>query len=120
MLPSFATQVSLLIIHPSKVTDSRNNHTLDYGNPDHTVAAWGWLNPAATAKTKGGTEVSSDSHDLYLPEGTDISSVCAVDVLEGPLTGRYLADGEPRRWKSPTGRLSHVHVTVKRWTPEEP
>jgi len=114
VLPSFA-DLPATIIHPATVLDARQNEVYDYDHPVRTVPLVGWRNPAGTAKTQGGEDVSEDRWLLFLPEGADVTESCAVDVAGG----RWLVEGTPQAWSSPTGALSHVQVTLTRYQPEE-
>ena len=113
MWPSFAN-TPITIIFPSKSQDSRFNVVLNYDDPEKTIEVLGWVNPGSTGRTLGGVDVSTDGQTVLLPEGTPVTSICAVEV-HGV---RYLVDGEPRRLQSPTGALTHVEAPLKAFTPE--
>ena len=49
---------------------------------------------------------------VFGPPGMDVA---ATDNVEYQGT-RYEVDGEPARWGSPTGRLAHVEVLLRRVT----
>lgn len=114
-LPSFAQAMPGVIIHPAPTIDDRNNEVLDYDHPERTVPVTGWANPSATTRLNGsGVEVVEDAWIYFLPEGADVTAECAVEVAGA----RWRLDGEPARWTSPTGALSHVELRLQRFTPE--
>lgn len=53
----------------------------------------------------------SDSYSAYLPKGADVRAGDHI-VFDGE---EFAIDGEPRKWTSPTGRLTHVQINLVRW-----
>lgn len=108
MLPSFA-KTPIMIVHPS-LAEGDFGGRLDYETPDHVVATTGWINPTSSDTGTGQALKHSDDATVFLQPGTDITSMCRVDV-EGQ---QWMVVDQPKTWNSPTGALDHIEVTVRR------
>lgn len=90
----------------------------DYGNPiigePSTVASPAWWEPRSSGEATNAQQQVTSGYWLYLPEGTDLS---AVDAVELPLGGlEYEVDGEPG--SQPGGFIvdGYVRTAVRRVT----
>lgn len=70
------------------------------------------VQPSSTSRDFEGRALQvEDSWTLYAPEGADIAAGDRIGY-DGSL---FEVDGEPMARRSPTGRISHVQVQLKRW-----
>lgn len=87
-----------------------------YGNDAFTTTSTvvrGAFAPGGSTEQVQGQNVLITQPTLYLPAGTDVSSVDAVDI-DGD---RFEVDGSPNDWTSPfTGWSPGVEVRLKRVT----
>lgn len=70
------------------------------------------VQPSTTSLTRDGRVLGvAESYTLYMPLN--------ADVIEGDRivhdSETYTVIGIPKKWKSPTGRVSNKQVTVERW-----
>ena len=54
----------------------------------------------------------NEGYTVYLPPGTDVEAGDRV-VFEGET---YTIIGKPKSWKSATGRVSHIQLSIERWS----
>lgn len=108
MLPSFAND-TIVVLRPALVEDSR--HNLISGDVErHTITGCS-VQPGATDEDMHMRDTVTTRWTAYLPPNADIQ---AADRVEW--AGRtYLVDGEPERWVSPTGMVSHVKILLVDW-----
>lgn len=108
MLPSFAKQ-TVTVLRPSYVEDERGN-LVPGEYQSHSVPRC-LLQPGASTEFTDGRDTVAITATLYLPPGADIQPGDRVKI--DALT--YEVDGEPQRWESPTGRVSHTVAFLKTW-----
>ena len=71
------------------------------------------MQPAATALSQDGRVLGiSEGYTGYFPPGTDITAGDKIQ-FDG---NDYQIIGEPRPWKSPTGRVTHIQAQLERWS----
>lgn len=107
---SFARD-EITIIEPRWI-DDRGTRVADYENPVDTrlVKRCNVQPGAATEDLQARTHVTI-RRTVFAPPRTLVDEYCAVEV-DGK---RYAIDGEPGRWKSPTGAVSHVVIALVDW-----
>lgn len=98
-----------LVTRAKSGTDSYGNDV--YGETTTTVV--GAFAPGGSSELIQGQDTVITQPTVYLPAGTDVTSVDEVEV-----NGlRYLVDGEPNAWVSPfTGWAPGVEVRLERVT----
>lgn len=119
MLPSFAN-ATVLRVRPTWRTDARGNRVPDYGPDVPRVPVPGChVEPGASMEVMGGVGDRFGGRDsvsirwsVYAPPGADLVSTDAVELEDGRL---YQINGEPMRYPSPTGALSHVLLLLIDW-----
>lgn len=83
----------------------------DWESPSVNFVEGCLVEPGATVEDNENRAGVSIAFTVYMPDGSDIN---ATDRIRLP-SGDYSVVGEPERWKSPTGLLSHVKVLLQRW-----
>ena len=48
---------------------------------------------------------------VLMPEGSDVIAGDRIEY-DGNI---YTINGEPKKWTSPTGRVSHIALSLERW-----
>ena len=110
MLPSFANQ-TVTRIRPG-VKTQRGSQIPDWENATELVITGCSVQPAGTSLSQDGRVLGvSDGYTVYLPPGADVKAGDRI-VYDGDT---YEIDGDPRKWKSVTGRLDHVMISIERW-----
>lgn len=110
MLPSFAND-DVTVIEPSWF-DDRGTATADYDNPMSVKEVRGCsVQYGASAEDLAGRTQLTVRYTVLAPPGAPITEHSAVEY-EGT---RYSVEGQPARWKSPTGAVSHVSVLLIDW-----
>lgn len=71
------------------------------------------LQPSTTSLSQDGRVLGiMDAMTLYAPYDADIRE--GDRITHGSET--YAVIGVPKRWKSPTGRVSNMQVSIERWS----
>lgn len=109
-LPSWANDTVTRLRPAAK--DVRGSTVYDWSNPDQLIITGCSVQPAGTSLTQDGrVQGITDGYTCYLPPGSD---VCAGDRIR--YDGHdYTINGEPREWRSPTGRVTHMQLNIERW-----
>ena len=120
MLPSFCRD-TVTVVHPG-VRHERGAPIPDWENATETVVDGCSYQPYATTTNTVREHVGvaplvrpiKDEGRLYMPPGTEIADGDAVlvPVGESRAVRRFLVNGIPMPWRSPTGRVSHVAVEL--------
>ena len=109
MLLSFATGI-IIRLRPKWVRDDRNN--LVEGEMEALQITGCSIQPGASAEDVAMRQTTTIDYTIFAPATTD---VCSTDRLE--IYGEvYEVVGEPQRWNSPTGTISHVKILARRWS----
>ena len=114
MLPSFAVQ-TVTVVTPHVTLDNRNLEVRSYEESAGATRRQVYgcvLNPSTSQETTFGRDTITGDYQLLLPPADPIGARDAVEV-DGDL---YVIVGEVGHWKSPTGAVSHVAVTLRRWS----
>lgn len=109
MLPSFAKDTVTVLRAP--VVKDHGADVPDWSNPTLVTVTGCSVQPGATGEDNQNRAGASIAYTVYMPPGTDVRFTDRVRLA----TGDYVVVGEPERWTSPTGRLSHVRVELQRW-----
>lgn len=110
MLVSWACD-TLRIIRPSWV-DDRGKLVPDYSHPAAAFDVPGCeVQPGASTEDRAGRQSSIVRFTALAPAGTDAQ---ARDVVEYRGV-RFAIDGAPHHWRSPTGAVSHVSLSLVDW-----
>lgn len=111
-LPSWASD-SITVIRPSTTT-SRGSTIFDYDNPTSSTSVSGCsVQPASTSLDIDGRVLGlTDGLTAYIPPSTD---VVAGDMIVYN-SEKYLINGEPRSWSSPTGAASSIILNLVRYS----
>lgn len=100
---------SVTRLRPIMVEDER--HNLVEGEPSALVIAGCSLQPGVSEEVTSMRDTASIIWTLYAPYSADIRHTDTV-IYEGV---KYAVEGEPERWKSPTGAISHTKIHLKAW-----
>lgn len=111
MLPSFARE-TVTVIHPGTTTD-RGTTVPDWSTATETPVTGCSVQPAGTSRNFASARVLSvqDAYTLYAPPGAPIAPGDRIRCK----AGTFETDGAPEIWDSPTGRVTHVQWTLRRW-----
>lgn len=111
MLPSFARE-TITRIRPATKT-SRGVAVPDWEHASSATIAGCSVQPAGSSRNFTSARVLAleDAYTLFAPPGADIRPGDRVACE----AGTFETDGAPEIWKSPTGRVSHIQFTLRRW-----
>ena len=112
MMPSFASD-TVRVRRPSVMQD-RGKDVLDYSDTaDCDVPGCIFQPVASSANWADAEHPVSIQAVCFMPAGTVVSD---RDLVEhgGAV---YVVDGEPKAFKSPTGRVSNIQCELARWEP---
>lgn len=92
--------------------EERGTTYQDWTHPNELTIGGCSMQPAGTSLSQDGRiQGITDGYTCYMPPGSD--------VLTGDRIGYngnvYTINGEPRIWKSPTGRVSNIVLNLERW-----
>lgn len=91
--------------------DVRGSRVPDWSNPDRLTISGCSVQQSGTNLDQQGRFAVMDGLTLYAPAGADILAGDRIGY-QGDV---FTIDGDPREWKSPTGRVSTVQCPLKRW-----
>ena len=110
-IPSWCQQV-ITILRPGTTT-SRGSSVYDWSSPSSWVVSNCSVQPASTGLSQDGRVLGiSEGYTVYLPPGTDVRAGDRIE-FEGDT---YTILGEPKLWVSATGRVSHIQLSIERWS----
>lgn len=111
MLPSWASD-AIKVLTPVIVME-RGKEVADWSQPPaSSVTVRGCdVQPGASTEEVAARQNVIIRHTVWAPPATVVG---AHDAMEYDGT-RYAVDGEPMRWKSPTGAVSHVQIYLIDW-----
>ena len=111
MLPSWAND-TVTRIRPGTI-ERRGSVEPDWSNPDTLNISGCSVQPAGTSLSQDGRVLAiSEGLTCFFPPGTDIA---AGDKIR--YDGEdYQIIGKPKKWKSPTGRVSNIQAQLERWS----
>lgn len=106
---SFAKQTPV-ILRPG-ITTEWGSEVVDWDNVTEIPVPGCTDYALSGADVINGVEVVAGSRQMFMPPGTDVRGTDHIRYL-----GRvWEVVGDPAAQVSPTGRLSHVEVILKRW-----
>ena len=109
-LPSWANQSIVRLRAGTK--DSRGSIIPDWSNPNRLTINGCSVQPAGTSLTQDGRiQGITDGYTCYAPPTADVKAGDRIRY-EGQ---DYTINGEPRLWKSATGRVTHMQINLERW-----
>ena len=114
MLPSFTIQNGQTVtrLRPG-VKTQRGSQVPDWSNVERLEISYCSVQPAGTSLSQDGRVLGvSDGYTVYLPPDADVKAGDRI-VYDGDT---YEINGDPRKWKSATGRLDHIMISIERWT----
>lgn len=108
MLPSFAND-TITIVRPTFAEDSRHNLVPDKAAETQVFGCS--VQPGVMSEDENMRDALAVRWTVFLPPGSDIRGTDRVRF-----NGReYQVKGEPERWQSPTGAVSHVMASLVDW-----
>ena len=91
--------------------DARGTKVRDWANAStHTVLGCS-VQPASTSRNFERAQQETDRWALYAPPGSDIEAGDRISHHGAT----FEVDGAPYTWKSPTGRVTHMHANLVEW-----
>lgn len=109
MFLSFATE-PLTRERPTRTDDGHGGFEDDWTSPQ-TLALFGSVQPGASADDMQNRDGTLIQWTVYVQGRPDVLSSDRI-IYEGQ---PYAIDGQPARWKSPTGALDNTTILLKRW-----
>lgn len=107
---SFWTQTIKRIRPGSKSV--RGSHISDWDNTTELVIPGCSVQPASTSLSQDGRiQGITDGLTCYIPPTADIQGGDRVEYAGN----MYAINGDPLRWTSPSGRISHIQLNLVRW-----
>ena len=101
----------IIIIRPGETT-SRGSTIPDWENASTHEQKGCSVQPAATGLSQDGRVLGlSDAYTVYCPPETDVMKGDHIEY-DGDV---YEIKGKPRKWNSPTGRVSNIILNIERW-----
>lgn len=111
MLPSWAND-TITVIRPG-ITQSRGSNIPDWTKATETQVTGCSVQPAGTSLSQDGRVLGvTDGLTAYLPPSADVQQGDRIR-FDGQV---YTIDGDPRKWKSATEKVSNILLNLKRWT----
>lgn len=111
MLPAFATDTIVVLRASGAIGDAHGQNLPDWATAGGTTVAGCSVQPGATDEILAGRDTVTIDYTAYVPPDTDVK---ATDrVVFGADT--FTVVGEPLRWRSPSGRLDHTVVPLRRF-----
>ena len=102
---------TIIRIRPGTKT-SRGSTIPDWENLDTLEIGGCSVQPASTGLSQDGRVLGiSEGMTCFFPPETDIAAGDKIRY-EGK---EYQIIGEPKTWKSPTGRVSSIQASIERW-----
>lgn len=111
MLPSFFCK-AVTIVRPGTKTE-RGTAVPDWSDDaaSRSVVRGCEVQTPTTGMDLDGRTETTIAGTVYMPQGTDVRAGDAIDYGGR----RYLVDGEPIVWGSPSGALSHIQARIRDW-----
>lgn len=110
MLPSWAKD-TVIRLRPS-IKTVRGSDIPDWRNPNQLAIRDCSMQPSSTMLSQDGrVQGVTDGYTCYLPPESDVKAGDRIRFAGND----YTINGEPRIWKSPTGRVSSVQLELERW-----
>ena len=110
MLPKWCKDV-IIRIRPGTKT-SRGSTVPDWDNTDRLEVNGCSVQPASTGLSQDGRVLGiSEGFTVYLPVDADVQAGDRIEY-DGNV---YTITGEPKVWRSATGRVSHMQLNIERW-----
>lgn len=110
MLPRWCKDV-IIRIRPGTKT-SRGSTVPDWDNTDRLEVNGCSVQPASTGLSQDGRVLGiSEGFTVYLPVDADVQAGDRIEYDENV----YTINGEPKVWRSATGRVSHMQLNIERW-----
>jgi len=113
MLPTFAQNNGQTVtrIRPGAKTE-RGSTIPDWSNVSELEITGCSVQPSGTSLSQDGRVLGvADGYTVYMPPTADVKEGDRIRY-EGDL---YTITGSPRHWKSATGRLDHIMLSLERW-----
>jgi len=111
MLPNWASD-TVTILRPAETT-SRGSTIFDWARATQTTVNGCSVQPASTSLSQDGRVLGiADGWTAYIPPETDVKAGDRV-AFNGDI---YEINGEPRKWKSPSGKVTHIQLNLQRWS----
>jgi len=101
---------TITVLRAPLVDDGYGNQVPDWSNPSRTEVTGCRLQPERAADYVLDREAVTTRWRLFAPASIDLRSTDRVEH-NGVV---YEVDGSPERWPSPTKRLAHVEVLLRR------
>lgn len=110
MLPSWASDMVVRMRATTKTM--RGSAMQDWTAPAMLDIHGCSMQPAGTSLSQDGRVLGIDDRlTCYLPPGSDV--LAGDRIAWGDNV--YTIIGEPQIWKSPSGRVSNIQLTLERW-----
>ena len=111
MLPSWASD-TVTRIRPGTI-ERRGSQESDWANPSTLDIPGCSVQPEVTALSQDGRVLGvDDAYTCFFPPDSDVA---AGDKIR--YNGEdYEVIGKPRKWSSPTGRVSNLQARIERWS----
>lgn len=109
-LPSWANE-TVTRIRPGTIS-RRGSDSPDWANASELAITGCSIQPSGTALSQDGRiQGVTEGYTCYLPPGSDVKAGDRIQYGDNV----YTINGEPKVWKSPTGRVSNMQLDLKRW-----
>lgn len=109
MLPSWASDA--ITVERPPMVESRGTTVPDWAHAQpHAVTGCSVQLPTTSMSLDGRTQTEL-AGTVYAPPTADIKAGDRITFG----TARFLVNGEPMPWTSPTGRVSHLQARIVAW-----
>lgn len=110
MLHSWCNEA--VTVKRAPLVERRGSTVRDWDNASSHCVSGCSVQPASTASNKDGrAEQVTDRYELLAPPCSDVEAGDRI-VFGGRV---FEIDGAPYEWKSPTGRVAHLHAHLVEW-----
>lgn len=114
MLPSFCRE-TVMVVRPG-VRQARGTTMPDWTKSQRHEIAGCSVQTSTTSMDMDGREQTSLAGALYAPPFADVRAGDRIEWTDPMgVEHKFIVDGEPMPWASPTGRVSHVQARLSEW-----
>ncbi|QHO91925.1 hypothetical protein CWT12_12260 [Actinomyces sp. 432] len=112
MLPSFARQRVTIVTPGTRI--ERGHEVLDWGTTTEAMVPCIWEMGAPAQSSSDGLDTILGTRTVYLNPGAPVTGACRLRFPDDPGTD-WVIVGEPAANTSPTGAVSNIQVSCRRW-----
>jgi len=111
MLPSFAND-TLTVLRPTTAEDAHGEGVANWATASETTVRNCSVQPGPSQEFLASRDTVSIDYTAFVPPSSDVRATDRIRY-EGDT---YTVVGQPLKWNSPLGSLSHLVIAMRRYT----